>query len=138
VVLRHEKSNLGPLQGEIKLEFDPHAKVLRTYGTTPGMAAAAALVRNAQRGAILRLMQQEVERGTNLSMLTQAPTNVYAVLRNRPGFPRLGRREFFVLLGEMERAALVKLEDYPRANRTTGQRLIVTDAGRALAGSDAN
>ena len=133
VLLRPEKSNLGPLQGEIKLEFDPHAKVLRQFGTTPGVAAAAALVRNAQRGAILRLMQEEVERGTNLSMLTQAPTNVYALLRNRPGFPRLGRREFFVLLGEMERAALVKLEDYPRANRTTGQRLILTDAGRALA-----
>lgn len=133
VVLRHEKSNLGPLQGEIKMEFDPHAKVLRQFGTTPGVAAAAALVRNAQRGAVLRLMQEEIERGTNLSMLTQAPTNVFALLRNRPGFPRLGRREFFVLVGEMERAALVKLEDYPRANRTTGQRLIVTDAGKALA-----
>ena len=133
VVLRHEKSNLGPLQGEIKMEFDPHAKVLRQFGTTPGVAAAAALVRNAQRGAVLRLMQEEIERGTNLSMLTQAPTNVYALLRNRLGFPKLGRREFFVLLGEMERAALVKLEDYPRANRTTGQRLIVTDAGRELA-----
>jgi len=138
VVLRHEKSNLGPLQGEIKMEFDPHAKVLRSYGSSPGMAAAAALVRNAHRGAILRLMDEAVGRGVNLSMVMQSNTNVYAVLRNSSAFPRISRREFFNLLGELERSALVKMEDYTKSNRTTGQRLVVTDAGRAIAQKDDN
>lgn len=133
VVLRHEKSNLGPLQGEIKLEFDPHAKVLRPYGSSPGVAAAAALVRNAHRGAILRLMDQAVGRGVNLSLSVNAPTNVFVALKNDPDFPRINRPDFFRLLQEMERSALIKREDYMRSNRTTGQRLVVTDAGRAMA-----
>jgi archaellum biogenesis ATPase FlaH len=136
VLLRHEKSNLGPLQGEIKLEFDPYAKVFRPFGTIPGKAAAVSLMRNQQRGAILRLIDEEAERGANLSMSMQAPTNVWAVIRDKPGCPHMPRRDFFALLNELERSALVKMEPFVRSNRTTGSRLVVTDAGRALARSE--
>jgi hypothetical protein len=136
VLLRHEKSNLGPLQGEIKLEFDPYAKVFREFGTIPGKAAAVSLMRNQQRGAILRLIDEEAERGANLSMSMQAPTNVWAVIRDKPGCPHMPRRDFFALLNELERSALVKMEPFVRSNRTTGSRLVVTDAGRALARSE--
>lgn len=133
VVLRHEKSNLGPLQGEIKMEFDPHAKVFRPWGSSPGLAAAAMLMRNQHRGAILRLIDDAVNRGINLSLAANARTNAFVMLRGESNFPRISRADFFRMLTDMEREALVKMDEYPRSNRTMGQRLVVTDAGKVLA-----
>ncbi|CAB4136603.1 AAA domain containing protein [uncultured Caudovirales phage] len=131
VAIRHEKCNLGPLQEEIRLEFDPHAKVFRPFGTVPGNKAAAMLVRNAHRAAILKLIGRHAAQGVNLSMKANAPsTNVYNVLADDPDFPaRLDRKTFFGLLRDLENESLIGQEQYKKANRTLGQRVVLTQAG---------
>lgn len=141
ILVRHEKCNLGPLQEEIRLEFDTGAKVFKRFGTVPGAQAAAALVRNAQRAAILRLVGRHSSLGINLSMKANAPsTNIYNVLADDPEFPpRTDRKTFFALLRELENEQLVAQESYRKANRTTGYRVVLTQAGetRVAIGSGA-
>lgn len=130
VVLRHEKCNFGPLQEEIRLEFDPAAKTFKRFGSTPGLRAAATLMRNQHRAAILKMVGQAVDAGANLSMKVQSNTNVYASLRDHPEMPSVDRREFFEILRELERDQLLAVERYTRPNRTQGSRVVLTDAGK--------
>jgi archaellum biogenesis ATPase FlaH len=133
VVLRHEKCNLGPLQEELRLEFDPGTKVFKRFGTSPGLKAAATLVRNTQRAAILKMVGRVSDAGANLTPKATAnsTSNAYLALRDDPDYPAgLDRRGFFGLLYELINEQLVVVEAYARANRTTGQRLALTNAGR--------
>jgi archaellum biogenesis ATPase FlaH len=131
VVLRHEKCNLGPLQEELRIEFDPGAKVFKRFGTSPGLKAAAKLVRNTQRAAILRLVNDAANAGANLSTNLNANNNAYVSLREAPGFPnQINRKDFFGLLRELEYEGLIEQQTYTKANRTRGSRLVVTEAGQ--------
>ena len=132
VVLRHEKCNLGPLQEELRIEFDQGAKVFKRFGTIPGQKAAQLLVRNTQRAVILKLISRAVAAGVNLSMSSNSPrSNIYNVLADDPEFPnRLDRKTFFGLMRDMEREGLVALETYKKANRMTGQRVVLTETGQ--------
>ncbi len=132
VVLRHEKCNLGPLQEEMQLEFDPASRTFKPFGTIPGSAFAARMMRETQRGAILKLIERAHSAGANLSMKPRAHNNVFLLLSDDPEFPtRLDRKTFFTHLRDMTAEGLVKEETYRQANRSTGQRVVVTDAGRA-------
>lgn len=132
VLMRHEKCNLGPLQEEIRIEFDPGAKTFKRFGASPGLAAASALMRNTQRAAILKLVERACAAGANLSLKPSATNNVYVALRDDPEFPSgLDRREFFQILRDLENERLVAAQTYMRSNRTPGQRIVLTDAGRA-------
>lgn len=131
VVLRHEKCNLGPLQEELRIEFDPGAKVFKRFGTSPGLKAAAKLVRNTQRAAILRLVGDAASAGANLSTNLNANNNAYVSLREAPGFPtQVNRKDFFGILKELEFEGLIAQQTYTKANRTRGSRLVLTDAGQ--------
>jgi archaellum biogenesis ATPase FlaH len=131
VVLRHEKCNLGPLQEELRIEFDPGSKVFKRFGTSPGLKAAATLVRNTQRAAILKLIGEAANAGANLSTNINANNNAYVSLRNAPGFPnQLNRKDFFGLVRELEYENLIAQQQYTRANRTEGTRLVLTPAGQ--------
>lgn len=133
VVLRHEKCNLGPLQDEMRLEFDPANKVFKRFGSSPGLKAAASVVRNTQRAAILKMLARATDAGANLTPKATAnsSSNAYLALRDDPDYPGgLDRRGFFGLLFELINENLVVVEPYARANRTTGQRLALTEAGR--------
>lgn len=132
ISLRHEKCNLGPLQDELRLEFDLDAKVFRPFGTTPGSAAAATLVRNTQRAAILKLLANAEKAGQRLSMNAAANNNAYRVLRSEPEFPRVERSEFFSLLFQLQRDGLVNEEEYTN-DRKKYLRLVLTEAGRMRA-----
>ena len=132
VVLRHEKCNLGPLQEEIRLEFDPAAKVFRRFGTTPGLAAAATLLRNTQRAVILKLIGKSANAGATLSLKPTATNNAYVLLRDDPEFPaQISRRDFFQVLRDLEYEGLIEAQVYQRSNRTQGQRVVLTRAGEA-------
>ena len=132
VVLRHEKCNLGPLQEELQLEFDAASRTFKRYGTIPGSAFAARMVRQSQREAILQMISKALERGVNLSMKPRASNNVYLMLEQDPDYPaRLDRKGFFVHLRDLEAEALIKEEKYRLPNRSDGMRLVLTDAGRA-------
>lgn len=132
VVLRHEKCNLGPLQEELRIEFDSVAKVFKRFGTIPGQKAAATLVRNTQRAAILKLIGRASAAGANLSMSSNSPrANIFNVLADDSEFPaRLDRKTFFSIMRDMEREGLVALETYKKANRMTGQRVVLTHTGQ--------
>lgn len=141
VVIRHEKCNLGPLQEEIRLEFDNHAKVFKRFGTVPGNQAAQAVVRNAQRAAVLKLIGKAASEGLNLSLNSNSPrSNIYTVLGSADEFPpRLDRKTFFSIVRDLEREQLITEVQYRKSNRLPGMRVVLTDAGetRVAIGSGA-
>ena len=131
VVLRHEKCNLGALQEEIRLEFDPGSKVFKHWGSVPGAQLAATVLRNSHRAAILKMIGRAADAGVNLSMRANSPTsNVFNVLRDEPEMPRIDRREFFAILRDLEQEQLITEQEYRKANRMTGLRLVLTSAGQ--------
>jgi RecA-family ATPase len=132
VVLRHEKCNLGPLQEELRIEFDPGAKVFKRFGTSPGLKAAQTLVRNTQRAVILKLIGRAAGEGLNLSMKANAAANnIFNVLNTDPEFPNhLARKDFFSILRDMENENLITQETYKKHNRMPGQRVVLTPAGQ--------
>ena len=132
ILLRHEKCNLGPLQEELKLEFDTGSKTFKRFGTIPGTQAVASLMRNQHRAVILQLIGRAASAGINLSMkLNAASANIYNVLKDEPLFPnRMDRKEFFALVYDLEREELIKQEEYKKANRMPGQRVVLTEAGQ--------
>lgn len=133
VMLRHEKCNLGPLQDEIKLEFDPAAKVFRSFGSGP-VSAALTLVRNVRRAAILKLMVECEGIGQRLSLSAQSNNNAFRVLSVMQGFPGgLNRAEFFSILRDFERDGLAGQVMYQDASRKRQQAFGLTDVGRMRA-----
>lgn len=138
IALRHEKCNLGPRQDELRLEFDANAKVFRRFGNGPASAAAAVL-RNGHRAAIMKLLATAERAGQRLSMSAQANNNAFLALKGSPDFPRIDRRAFFAMLFEMQRDGLVDEVEYTRENRTKAKQVVLTDAGklRAASGSGA-
>lgn len=132
ILLRHEKCNLGPLQEELRLEFDTGSKTFKRFGTIPGTQAVATLMRNQHRAVILRLIGRAADAGVNLSMKANAAaTNVYNVLKDEPLFPnRMDRREFFGILRDLELEGLIEQENYKKSNRMPGQRVVLTETGK--------
>jgi len=136
VVLRHEKSNFGMLQTPIELEFNAAGHVFVPFGTTPGSAFAAKMVRKSQQHDILQMIESANQSNINMSMQVSARNNVYRQLSDDPAFPaRLERRTFFSMLRELKDLGYLREESYRLSNRSQGQRVVLTDAGRAhLAG----
>lgn len=130
VLVRHEKCNLGPLQEDVRLEFEPIEKVFVSFGSSPGLKAAAVLMRSSHRIALLRMIDQAANAGANLSMKVNSPTNAFVALREHPDFPRIDRREFFDVLRELERDRLIEAAAFTRSNRTVGSRVVLTESGR--------
>jgi len=132
IILRHEKSNLGPLQQPIALEFDLTSKTLKLFGTTPGQQLAASVIHNAKRAAILKMIAQEVQEENNLSMNAQARNNIYKMLKAHELFPpRLSRKDFFGILRDFDHEQLITQETYLLTNRTKSKRVILTKASLA-------
>jgi archaellum biogenesis ATPase FlaH len=132
ITLRHEKCNHGPLQEELRIEFDPGSKTFKRFGTSPGLQAAAAVVRNTHRAAILKLLSEAERAGQRLSMNAAANNNAFRVLRGERDFPRIERGEFFSLLFQLQRDGLVAEEEY-KNDRKTYKRIVLTDVGRSRA-----
>ena len=131
VMLKHEKCNVGPKQEPFSIEFDASGKIFRTFGTVPGAASAAALVRNGHRIAILHALEAAERAGQRVSMSANANNNAFRVLKNSPGFPRIERGDFFSLLYELQREGLVQEDEYTGSNRAKAKCITLTEAGRA-------
>jgi archaellum biogenesis ATPase FlaH len=140
VLLKHEKCNLGPLQDEIRLEFDAQTKTFKRFGTVPGAKAARQLVRSQHRVAILRLLHDAVQAGGRLSMSAQANNNAWRLLHEAEGFPaQLARADFFGLLNDLMRDGLIEEAEYTTPSRGKAKRLVLTEVGnlRVAQGSGA-
>ena len=134
VTIRHEKCNLGPLQDEIRVEFDTGSKTFKRFGTVPGATAAAALLRNGQRVALLRMVVDAERAGQRLSMSAQSNNNAFTVLRRSPEFPQhFDRNELFSMLYEMQRDGLVEERDYVNEHRKKHRCIVLTEVGRLRA-----
>ena len=132
VVLRHEKCNLGPLQEELRIEFDSGSKTFKRWGTVASTQLAKTVMRNTHRAAILKLIGAATNAGVNLSMKINSPTNnIYNVLRKEDDFPRIERKDFFQILRELEHERLIEQQEFKKANRMTSQRVVLTSAGEA-------
>lgn len=130
VALRHEKCNLGPLQEEIRLEFDQAAKVFRQFGTVPG-SVSDSMLRNSQRVTILKLLASAIRAGQKLSLAATANNNAYKVLAGSKAFPRIARGEFFSILYDMQREGLIVEQEY-EANRKKYKALALSAAGEEV------
>ena len=130
VVVRHEKCNLGPLQEEIRLEFDSQAKVFKRFGTVPATILAQTVLRNGQRAGILKLLSQAENAGQRLSMKLRSNNNAYVILRKSQDFPRIGRDDFFSILYDMQREGLITEVEYTH-DRKKHLRIALTPAGEA-------
>ncbi len=138
VTIRHEKCNLGPLQEEIRVEFDSGSKTFKRFGTVPGATAAAALMRNGQRVAVMRLMLEAERAGQRISLSATANNNAWLALHGAEGFPRIDRRDLFSMLFDMQRDGLVEESEYVN-DRKKYRCLVLTEVGklRAAQGSGA-
>lgn len=131
IIVKHEKCNVGPTREQFSIEFDASAKVFRIFGTVPGAKAAASLVRNTQRAAILKLVDQADKAGQKLSMSAQANNNAFRVLKASPEFPqRMDRSEFFSILFDLQRERLIEEVEYMN-ERKKFKRLCLTTSGLA-------
>lgn len=131
VSLRHEKCNLGPLQGEIKLEFDTGGKVFRRFGQVASAAFARSLLRQSKRVEILRVFRDAEHRNIQLSPSENARGTSDAFKVCQKIIPN--RREFFSELTAMRLDGLLTVRDYTR-DRKTREQLVLTPAGEKLVG----
>ena len=130
IVLKHEKCNVGPKSPAVSIEYDAGAHIFREFGTIPGAAAAAAVVRNANQVAILKLIDQAVNNGQRLSLNAKSNNNVYFLLEKAPGFPRVARKDFFGLMFQMQRDGLIGEVEYRMRNRAVSSCIELTAAGK--------
>lgn len=128
VVLRHEKCNFGALQEELRLEFDPVARVFKRFGQVSAAAAARTLLRISQRDAVLRLLAAEIRAGRRLSMSKQANNSAWNVLSGAKSFPKMESKQFYALLFDMQREGLIVEETYTN-NRRTFKTIALTAEG---------
>ena len=116
IALRHEKCNLGPLQSEVRLEFDPIAKVFRKQGQVVG--SPLQVLRNSHRVAVLKLIEGASRAGQPLSMAATANNNAYRVLSGSTVFPKtLSRKDFFAMLFDMQREGLIEEREYENGRK---------------------
>jgi len=130
IYLRHEKCNLGALQEPINLEFDVVSKTFKLFGTIPGTIFAAQMLRKAQYNAILDMVAEANEEGSNLSMQPNAPNNIYKKLKTHEQFPlRMDRKTFFSRLQDLIGDGSLAGEEYEGKNRERRERVVVTAKG---------
>jgi hypothetical protein len=138
IVLRHEKSNFGAMQDEIRLQFDATAKVIRIAGSSPVDKVANELAKNTKRAALLRLILNAENAGQNLSMSANANNNAFNILKAAEGFPKLERSDFFSTLYQLQRDGLLQEVEYTH-DRKKRTKIQLTETGRlrAVQGSGA-
>lgn len=131
VSLRHEKCNFGPLQEEVKLEFDASAKVFRRFGQVASAAFARSMLRQSKRVEILRTLQAAERRGIHLSPSENARGSSDAFKACSRTIPN--RREFFAELTAMRLDGLVTVREFMR-DRKPREQIVLTPAGEKLSG----
>ena len=135
VTLRHEKCNMGALQGEIRLEFDPAAKVFRRFGQVASAATARQLLRNSQRVEILRMVQRASNAGLPIALSTRSPNAAHTKLSKMSGYPKtLKRSDLHAELEAMVIEGLVEEREGRNTHRNRVSTLVLTPAGDRLLG----
>lgn len=89
------------------------------------------------RPVLLRLIADVLDEGSNISISPNATNNAFTLIKARQTFPRgLDRATVLQEIATWRTEGLAALEDYTLSNRRTGKRLVLTDAGLAVARTD--
>ena len=130
IILRQAKANNTRDGSEAVIRWDDAAMVFKVVEVRQGNVRAAD-----NRQVLLRLLMDATERmEINVSPKRNSTTSPFNSLKNMPGFPsgletgNVGA-EVCAWLAE----GLARVEDYRQKNRTTAQRLVLTDLGRSVA-----
>jgi len=132
VVLAHQKSNLGPQQPAIEVEFDNTAKVFRRFGDVPGTAAARNALRKTHRTQILRAFAEADSQGVRVATSDRARMNARRWMEQVGMLPDCGKDELESLLAWCRRDGLLATVAYQQRNGASNMHLAITDAGRAV------
>jgi hypothetical protein len=83
---------------------------------------------------LLRLIAEVQEEGINISLSPTATNNPFKLIKDRVGFPRgLQRAALAQEIAVWRAEGLAELQSYSQRNHSTSMRLVLTEAGRALA-----
>lgn len=132
LVLQQPKVNYARAGAEVLLQWDDTHGVFTvsgSYAQSPGG--------DIYRTLLLRLLLDALADGADVSPHATANNNLNRVLRAQPDFPtRLDNVAIRGEFAEWQRLGLVRIEDYRRQSRQTGQRLVLTERGRAMAAAN--
>ena len=126
VVLTLPKVNYAKAGGEVVIRWsDPH-KVFDVVTMRQGRAKAAD-----HRDVLLRLLRDAIDGGAVVSPASNTSASVLNTIKDMPGCPHgLKPADVAREVLRWRSDELVTIEDYKRENRSTGQRIALTVAGR--------
>lgn len=130
--LLHQKSNLGPKQPPLRLEW-PKDGIMQLPVAAGGFVAAIE-AKNDTR-ALLELLHEFATRGEYVSTATHSRTNAALLLAREKCFPtHLKAPDVFDLLRSAERAGLIRRDQYRNTERKPRERWRLTAQGFGLIG----
>ncbi len=129
IVLRLPKVNYALAGSEAVIRWDADVGVFLVVEVLSGAQKPAD-----HRAVLLGLLAAVLDAGETVSAASNTTNSVFNKIKELPGFPpRLKSGEVAREVGAWKLAGFIKAEDYTRSNRSQGTRLVLTDAGRALA-----
>lgn len=133
--LQHQKSNLGPKQEAIALEW-PKDGVLQLVGAgaAAGGGMVQAIVDQNETKALLALLHEFAARGEFVHTGPTSRQNAARVMSGEKTYPKRKPAEVADLLRGAERKRWIGRESYRSADRKPHERWVLTDEGRQVLG----
>ena len=132
LTLTQPKVNYARAGSQVTFQWDGAHQVFAVTGCYDEAPTGKAF-----RPLLLKLIADVLDEGANISINPNATNNAFALIKARQGFPRgLDRAIVLQEIAAWRAEGLAALEDYTQSNRRTGKRLVLTDAGVAVAYAD--
>lgn len=132
LTLTQPKVNYARAGSQVTFQWDGAHQVFAVTGCYDEVPTGKAF-----RPLLLKLIADVLDEGSNISINPNATNNAFALIKARQGFPRgLDRATVLQEIAAWRAEGLAALEDYTQSNRRTGKRLVLTDAGVAVAYAD--
>jgi hypothetical protein len=132
LTLSQPKVNYARAGSQVTLAWDTNHEVFVVTGSYDEAPNGGQF-----RPILLRLIAEVQEEGINISLSPTATNNPFKLIKDRMGFPRgLERMALTQEIAAWRNEGLAEVQSYSQRNRSTGIRLVLTEAGRALAGSE--
>jgi RecA-family ATPase len=133
LTLTQPKVNYARAGSQVTFQWDSAHQVFAVTGCYDEAPTGKAF-----RPLLLKLIAAVLDEGTNISISPNATNNAFALIKARQGFPRgLDRATVLQEIAAWRAEGLAALEDYTLSNRRSGRRLVLTDAGLAVAYANA-
>jgi archaellum biogenesis ATPase FlaH len=135
VLLRHEKCNLGPLQPELEIEFDPGRHVFAVYGSVPGLSAARAALRKSREVGILQCFARAETLGVRVAPTRSSGKHfAFAIFTGMPEMPDIDKGELEQMITQFVTMGWLRIQRRQDASRHYQEFTVLTDEGRRKLG----